>query len=142
MAFEDLSADQLRDKLAQTESELAAIARALEERHEAQKGEVALQVRTLILDAGYDLDEILALVPQKKARRSRRRAAPAPVAPVAPPVPDPSYPSYADPENPERVYVRGVLPGWMKALMIEKGYDPKDKASREAFKANVLVRQG
>jgi DNA-binding protein H-NS len=139
MAFEDLSAEQLRDKLAQTENELAAIARALEERHEAQKGEIALQVRTLITDAGYDLDEILPLVPQKKARRPRRGAATAPVAPVAP---DPSYPGYVDPENPERVYVRGVLPGWMKALMTEKGYDPKDKASREAFKANVLVRQG
>ena len=139
MAFEDLSAEELRDKLAQTENELAAIARALEERHEAQKGEIALQVRTLITDAGYDLDEILPLVPQKKARRPRRGAATAPVAPVAP---DPSYPGYVDPENPERVYVRGVLPGWMKALMTEKGYDPKDKASREAFKANVLVRQG
>ena len=139
MAFEDLSAEQLRDKLAQTENELAALARALEERHEAQKGEIALQVRTLIIDAGYDLDEILPLVPQKKARRPRRGAATAPVAPTAP---DPSFPGYVDPENPERVYVRGVLPGWMKALMTEKGYDPKDKASREAFKANVLVRQG
>ncbi len=139
MDFDDLSAEQLRDKLAQTENELAALARALEERHEAQKGEIALQVRTLITDAGYDLDEILPLVPQKKARRPRRGAATAPVAPVAP---DPSYPGYVDPENPERVYVRGVLPGWMKALMTEKGYDPKNKASREAFKANVLVRQG
>jgi DNA-binding protein H-NS len=139
MAFEDLSAEQLRDKLAQTENELAAIARALEERHEAQKGEIALQVRTLITDAGYHLDEILPLVPQKKARRPRRGAATAPAAPTAP---DPSYPGYVDPENPEHVYVRGVLPGWMKALMTEKGYDPKDKASREAFKANVLVRQG
>jgi len=139
MDFDDLSAEQLRDKLAQTENELAALARALEARHEAQKGEIALQVRTLITDAGYDLDEILPLVPQRKARRPRRGAATAPVAPVAP---DPSYPGYVDPENPERVYVRGVLPGWMKALMTEKGYDPKDKASREAFKANVLVRQG
>ena len=139
MDFDDLSAEQLRDKLAQTENELAALARALEERHEAQKGEIALQVRTLITDAGYDLDEILPLVPQKKARRPRRGAATAPAAPAAP---DPSYPGYVDPENPERVYVRGVLPGWMKALMTEKGYDPKDKASREAFKANVLVRQG
>lgn len=142
MDFDDLSAEQLRDKLAQTENELAALARALEERHEAQKGEIALQVRTLITDAGYDLDEILPLVPQKKAGRPRRRAATAPAAPAAPAAPDPSFPGYVDPENPERVYVRGVLPGWMKALMTEKGYDPKDKASREAFKANVLVRQG
>jgi len=136
MDFDDLSAEQLRDKLAQTENELVALARALAARHEAQKGEIALQVRTLILDAGYDLDEILPLVRQKKARRPRRGAATAPAAP------DPSYPGYVDPENPEHVYVRGVLPGWMKALMTEKGYDPKNKASREAFKANVLVRQG
>ena len=141
MAFEDLSAEQLRDKLAETENELAAIARALEERHEAQKGEVVQQVRTLILDAGYDLEEILPLVAQKKARRPRRSAATAAVE-TAPAAAAPSFPTYVDPENPANAYVRGVLPGWMKALMTEKGYDPKNKASREAFKANVLVRQG
>lgn len=132
MAFEDLSAEQLREKLAQTEHELAALARALEERHEAKKGEMALQVRNLILGAGYDLDEILPLVVVKARRRARATAGAS----------DSRFATYADPENPERVYVRGVLPGWMKALMTEKGYDPTDKASREAFKANVLVRQG
>jgi DNA-binding protein H-NS len=132
MTFEDLSTEQLREKLAQTDNELAALARALEERHEAQKGEIALQVRNLITDAGYDLDEILPLVAVKTRRRARATAVAS----------DSSFPAYVDPENPERVYVRGVLPGWMKALMTEKGYDPKDKASREAFKANVLVRQG
>ena len=140
MDFNDLSAEQLRDKRAQTEHELAALAHALEARHEAQKGEIASQVRTLITDAGYDLDEILPLVPQKKARRPRRRLEPAPT--PAPEAVAPSFPTYVDPENPANAYVRGVLPGWMKALMTEKGYDPKDKASREAFKANVLVRQG
>ena len=131
MAFETLSTEDLRDKLAQTENELAALGRALEERHETQKGEIALQVRNLILGAGYDLDEILPLLAVKARRRGRAKAGAS----------ESSLPAYADPENPQRVYVRGVLPGWMKALMTEKGYDPKEKASREAFKANVLVRQ-
>ena len=132
MAFEDLSAEELRNKLAQAEQDLAALGRALEERHEAQKGEIAQQVRDLIREAGYDLDEILPLVAVKARRRARAAAV----------VADASFPAYVDPENPENRYSRGVLPGWMKALMVEKGYDPKDKASREAFKANVLVRQG
>ena len=132
MAFEDLSTEDLRNKLAQAEHELAALGRALEERHEAHKGDIALEVRNLILAAGYDLDEILPLVAVKARRRARATAVAS----------NPSFATYVDPENPERVYVRGVLPGWMKALMTEKGYDPKDKASREAFKANVLVRQG
>jgi DNA-binding protein H-NS len=131
MAFEELSAEELRNKIAQTEQDLAALGRALQERHEAQKGEIALQVRTLITDAGYDLDEILPLVAVKARRRARATAVAA----------TPNFPTYVDPENPANAYVRGVLPGWMKALMTEKGYDPKDKASREAFKANVLVRQ-
>jgi DNA-binding protein H-NS len=131
MAFEDLSTEDLRNKLAQAEHELAALGRALEERHQARKGDIAQEVRNLILAAGYDLDEILPLLAVKARRRARATAVAS----------DPRFPGYADPENPERVYVRGVLPGWMKALMAEKGYDPKDKASREAFKANVLVRQ-
>ena len=132
MAFEDLSTEDLRNKLAQAEHELAALGRAREERHQARKGDIAQEVRNLILAAGYDLDEILPLVAVKARRRARATAVAS----------DSSFPAYADPENPQRAYVRGVLPGWMKALITEKGYDPKDKASREAFKANVLVRQG
>ena len=132
MTFEDLSTEDLRNKLAQAEHELVALGRALEERHQAHKGDIAQEVRNLILAAGYDLDEILPLVAVKARRRARGTAIAS----------NPGFPTYADPENPERAYVRGVLPGWMKALMVEKGYDPKDKASREAFKANVLMRQG
>lgn len=44
-----------------------------------------------------------------------------------------------DPYDPTLVYVRGVLPDWMKEKMTEQGYDPGNQADREAFKRNYLV---
>jgi DNA-binding protein H-NS len=48
------------------------------------------------------------------------------------------YTRYVDPENPTNVYVRGVLPGWLREKMTEQGYDPARKEDREAFKATYL----
>ena len=108
---------------------MVALGRALEEHHRAHKGNIAQQARDLVLAAGYGIEEILPLLTSKGRRRAPSDSAR-------------SYPTYVDPENVAHVYARGVLPGWMKALMIEKGYDPSDKSSRESFKAEVLVRQG
>ena len=48
------------------------------------------------------------------------------------------YTRYVDPDNADNIYVRGVLPGWMKQKMQDQGYDPGSKSDREAFKANSL----
>jgi DNA-binding protein H-NS len=45
---------------------------------------------------------------------------------------------YVDPDNPAQTYSRGPLPSWLREKMEAAGYDPADKAQREAFKASYL----
>lgn len=129
MDFTNLSVDEIRQQLAQIEQSKADLEIALERRRQEAKTGVAQQVRDLILDQGYELDEILPLVTARKRRGQAAKKA----------APSHSYPRYADPQNPSHIYVRGVIPGWMKQRMQEQGYDPSSKQDREAFKANYLT---
>jgi len=128
--YANLSVDEIKQQLAEIESSKAELKRALEVRRQEAKTEIAQQIRDLIAQYGYELDEILPLVEIKRRRGggAGRRAAAG----------GRQYTRYIDPENPENVYVRGVLPGWMKQKMQEQGYDPSSKSDREAFKANYL----
>lgn len=134
MEYANLTVDQIRQQLEEIEQNKSELERALNTRRQEAKQGVVQQIRDLILSNGYDLDEILPMVTPK-----RRRGAVA-VTRATPSGRD--YTRYVDPENPENVYVRGVLPGWMKQKMHEQGYDPSVKADREAFKANYLQVQG
>lgn len=131
MGFEDLSAEELRARLAQMEQERVLLDGVLEQRHQARKGDLVAEARNLILGAGYAIEEILPLVAPKA--RGRRRAA-------RPASSEESSAVYTDPQDPASTYVRGRVPGWMKARMLEQGYDSSEKASREAFKAHYLVQ--
>lgn len=130
MEYANLSVEEIQQQLDAIEQSKTELERALAVRRQEAKHDVVQQVRDLILSNGYELDEIIPLV---QARR--RRGAPAAKAPVSG---GREYTRYVDPENPDNVYVRGVLPGWMKQKMQEQGYDPTVKADREAFKANYL----
>ena len=130
MEYENLTVDQIRQQLEEIEQNKSELQRVLSTRRQEAKQGVVQQIRDLIASNGYDLDEILPLV------TSKRRRAGAAVSRAAASGRD--YTRYVDPENPENVYVRGVLPGWMKQKMQEQGYDPTVKADREAFKANYL----
>jgi len=127
--FTNLSVDEIRQKLAQIEQSKADLEVALERRRQEAKAEVAQQVRELILSHEYEVDEILPLITARKRRGQGAKKAAA----------SHRYPRYADPQNPAHVYVRGVIPGWMKQRMQEQGYDPSSKQDREAFKANYLT---
>jgi DNA-binding protein H-NS len=127
--YTNLSVEEIRQQLAQIEQSKADLEVALERRRQEAKTQVAQQVRDLILDNGYEVNEILPLI----AVRRRRGAG------AAKRVANTQYTRYADPQNPEHVYVRGVIPGWMKQRMQEQGYDPSSKQDREAFKANYLT---
>jgi DNA-binding protein H-NS len=127
--YTNLSVEEIRQQLAQIEQSKADLEVALERRRQEAKTQVAQQVRDLIVDNGYDINEIMPLV----AVRRRRGAAAAKKAGST------QYTRYADPQNPEHIYVRGVIPGWMKQRMQEQGYDPSSKQDREAFKANYLT---
>jgi DNA-binding protein H-NS len=127
--YTNLSVDELRQQLAQIEQNKADLEVAIERRRQEAKTDVAQQVRDLISNNGYDLDEIMPLVAMRKRRGTAARKA----------VANQQYTRYVDPQDPSHVYVRGVLPGWMKQRMQEQGYDPSARADREAFKANYLT---
>ena len=128
MEYTDMSVEEIRQQLAQIEQSRADLEVALERRRQEAKTQVAQQVRDLIVDNGYDINEILPLI---SARRRR--------GPAAKKATNTQYTRYADPQNTDHIYVRGVLPGWMKQRMQEQGYDPSSKPDREAFKANYLT---
>ncbi|AGA88979.1 H-NS histone family [Thioflavicoccus mobilis 8321] len=127
MEYANLSVDELQQQLEKLQQSQADLERALEVRRQEGKHEVAQEVKDIIQRHGYDLNEILPLL------SSRRRRAPSSGKTSSRP-----YPQYVDPDNPKNVYVRGVIPGWMKQKMQEQGYDPTQKEDRDAFKANCL----
>lgn len=130
MEYANLSVDEIQQQLAEIKSSEAELKRALEVRRQEAKSEIAQQIKDLIAQYGYETDEILPLVEAKRRRAATavRRA----------PSGDRQYTRYVDPQNADNVYVRGVLPGWMKQKMLEQGYDPSVKADREAFKSSYL----
>lgn len=130
MEYTNLSVEEIQQQLEEIEQNKTELQRALAVRRQEAKHEVAQQVRDLILNNGYDLDEIIPLI-QTRRRRSAAVA-------KTPSSGGRDYTRYVDPENPNNIYVRGVLPGWMKQKMQEQGYDPSVKADREAFKSNYL----
>lgn len=129
MEYTKLSVEEIQQQLEAIEQSKSELQRALAVRRQEGKQEVAQQVRDLIFNNGYDLDDIIPLVQTRRRRSTAAR-------------PSASggreYTRYVDPENPDNVYVRGVLPAWMKQKMHEQGYDPSVKADREAFKASYL----
>ncbi|NEX18901.1 H-NS histone family protein [Thiorhodococcus mannitoliphagus] len=129
MEYADLSVEEIQRQLEEAESKKAQLRQLLEVRHEERKDDVAQQVKDLILSNGYELDEIISMI---APRRRRGPGAPRKL------VSSRQYKRYVDPENSENVYVRGVLPGWMKQKMRDEGYDPSSKDDREAFKAKSL----
>jgi DNA-binding protein H-NS len=127
LEYKNLSVDELQAQLQQVEQNKVDLEKALYQRWHEAKTEMAHEIREMIDSRGYDADEILELVAPKRKRAgaSTKKG-------------NRSYTRYVDPENPNNVYVRGVLPKWMKEKMTAQGYDPSAKDDREAFKANYL----
>jgi DNA-binding protein H-NS len=126
LEIQTLSVDELKAQLEQIEQSKANIERALVQRWQEQKGDLAQQIRQMIDEHGYDHEEIMGLVVGRRRRGGAAKKT------------GQGYLRYVDPENPENVYTRGVLPRWMKDRMTSNGYDPSVKADREAFKAKFL----
>lgn len=127
MEYANLSVDEIQRKLEQLQESQADLQRALETRRQELKHEVVQEVKELIAERGYELNEIVPLLTSRRRRSTGVRATNRP------------YTQYVDPENPKNVYVRGVIPGWMKQKMQERGYDPSLKDHRDAFKAECLT---
>ena len=123
--YEQLSLEEIEERIYNIDSDRAALEAALEQKRQQDKVDVAQEVKDLILSRGYDVTEIVELLTSKRRGAGRGRSSR-------------SYARYVDPENSDNVYVRGVLPQWMKDQMAARGLNPKEKADREAFKAQYL----
>lgn len=133
MELQQLSLEQIREKLQEVEQSKADLEKALYQRWQSAKTELAQQIREMIDKNGYDAEEIMSMVMPR-----RRRGAGAGTGATAARKGERAYPRYVDPQNPDNIYVRGVLPAWMKQKMVEQGYDPSVKQDRESFKNNYL----
>jgi DNA-binding protein H-NS len=126
--FENLSVEEIQTQLQKLDRNRSDLEKALEQRQQQAKYDLAQQIKDMIAEQGYDLPEMVRLI----SGRKRRGAAPTRKATGR------QYTKYMDPDNPGNVYVRGVIPGWMKQKMQEQGYNPSSKVDRETFKASSL----
>ena len=103
---------------------------------EAKKTNLPLVVegiKTYIYDNGFSLDEVLPLLAptsKGKAKKSGKPRAPRTEGPRV---------TFTSRLNSEHVYVRGVLPAWLKEEMIATGFDPENKESRDKYKAQHMI---
>jgi len=126
--LENLSVEQLQDQLNKIEQSKVDLEKVLYQRWLEAKTELVQEIRDMIESRGYDLDEIAAMIPPRRRRGAGSAGKKG----------NRSYVRYVDPENADNVYIRGVLPRWMKEKMVAQGYDPTAKEDREAFKTNYL----
>ncbi len=123
-SLSELSLEQLQQRLEELGAEWHAVEDAIAQKKEAQKKELALQVQQKIVDAGYDVAEIVGLLQGRKRRTTASK----------------SYTTYVDPDNAANTYVRGPLPAWLKAKMADAGVDLQNKEDRETFKQKHLKK--
>jgi len=131
MGYESLSLDELHAKLEETAEAQAAIAKLVAQRKEQAKGELAQEIRDLITERGYAVEDIAELL--QKGRRRKKADVQGKGAG--------RYACYVDLENRENIYKRGPLPKWLRAQLEEKGYDPDSMQDRTTFKQTHLELQ-
>ncbi len=122
----NLSAEELQEQLQQLERSKRKLQKALEQQKERRKIDLAARIRDMIVEEGLDVAEVVGLIEKKRRGGSRARKSAG------------SYTTYVDPQNPKNVYVRGVLPGWMKEKMQSLHLDPSNKEHRDEFKSKHL----
>jgi DNA-binding protein H-NS len=125
----ELSAKEIKEKLAAIEADKKALEAALKQQRTAELSGFAKEIRDRIIERGYTVEEVFSALSKgrRKSAGGRRSA---------------SYPQYVDPDNPANTYSRGPVPVWLRERMIAAGYDPADKAQREEFKTSRLKLAG
>ena len=126
--LEKLSLKQLETHLEKLNAEWHAVEQAIEARRNEDKKVLAQEIKHKVREAGYDVGEIVGLIQAKKGRATRKKT-------------NGGYARYVDPDNSDHVYVRGVLPNWLKEKMEAKGFNPATKADRDQFRDKYLKRE-
>ena len=124
--FSQLSLEEIQQRLNNIDSDRAALEKELDRKQQQDKKDLAQEVKNMIEERGYEVTEILDLISTRK-RTGRGKG-------------NRSYVSYVDPNDESHVYIRGVLPKWMKEQMGSKGLDPSKKEDRDEFKQKYLKR--
>jgi DNA-binding protein H-NS len=119
-----LDVDQIEQKLAQIEADREKLQAALQQRRQADLVDFVETIRGQITERGYRTDDVIALLQKRRRGPKRRRAQ--------------GQPYFVDPDNAAHTYSKGPLPAWLREKMQAAGYDPTDKAQREAFKSTCL----
>ena len=124
--FSELSVDEIQNRLNNIDSDRAALEKELDRKRQQVKKDLAQEIKETIEGRGYEVAEIVELMsPRKRVGRGKGNR---------------SYVSYVDPDNENNVYIRGVLPKWMKEKMAAKGLDSSNKEDRDSFKQQYLKR--
>ena len=124
--WNDLSLEQLQQRMAELSAQREHL-EALAAAHAATAKQAMVEsIATMIDEGGYDAEEIFARVlAHRRGGRFLGRGGGVRT-------------TWVDPENPALAYVRGPLPAWLREKMRVAGYDPADKAQREAYKREHL----
>ncbi|NEX15443.1 MAG: H-NS histone family protein [Halochromatium sp.] len=131
---QQLTADELKAELEALNQQRQTLSAALEQRAEQERIDLATEIKGLISERGYDLEEILELLIGRSLKSKRRRSSSSANGSSA------NYPRYADPDNPDNVYTRGRMPNWLIEKMAANGFDPADAEQRQQFKDQHLVQ--
>jgi len=127
VGIDTLSVGEIQQQLQELDQSRADLEQALAQRRKQTKSELVQEVRDLIQERGFEVDEIAPFInPRRKRSISTKTGS------------QRKYTTYVDPDNSKNTYVRGVIPGWMKQKMQEQGYDPGSKEDRDTFKTNHL----
>ena len=127
--------ENIKARLTDLEAERAKLEADLAAAKLANREVLLVNIRNVIEDSGYTPDEILPLLappdPKAKGKAKRSRASGS----------DPrQFPTYALADDPSRTYSRGKTPLWLREAMMAAGLDPDDRASRELFREQRMVR--
>lgn len=120
---------EIQSNISELEAQAEQLRVALRKKQEENQSVAIEHIKDFMRTNGLSADIVIAAITPAKAKKGRK---PGNVV---------SFPRYVDPSNPDRVYVRGVLPAWMKEAMVAAGLDPANKDDREQFKADHLVKE-
>ncbi len=103
---------------------------------EAKKTNLPLVVdgiKTYIYDNGFTLDEVLPLLAPASKGKTKKSGKPR-----APRTEGPRV-TFTSKKDPSLVYVRGVLPAWLKTEITMAGLNPDRKGDRDKYKAEHMI---
>ncbi|KOR32376.1 hypothetical protein TI05_07630 [Achromatium sp. WMS3] len=135
-ALENLTLDDIQERLRNVNQDRAALQRALEHKRQQTKKQVAQEVKNLIISKGHDVMDIMNFLANNNSKNRNTNNDKNKVAEsLAPCI------QYVDPENSENIYIRGVCPDWMREQMFSHGLDPKNRRDRQLFKKQYLKQE-